>query len=112
MRTSLLCIALFSVAACLARADDAETLFQKAKQELQPGHNGSQKAIPLLSQANALWEKQSSQSSDYAESLDLLALLLRSQALKNAPVAARRLCGSERMEFRGFTSHQASSGNS
>jgi TonB family protein len=40
--------------------------------------------IPLLRQANAIWEASSSDVPQYAESLDLLAILLRREAHKDA----------------------------
>jgi hypothetical protein len=73
-------VALMTFLACVAFAHSSNPrdLLYQAKQELAaPGQPKIQKIISRLQQANDLWAKASSDDPAYAESLDLLALLLR-----------------------------------
>jgi hypothetical protein len=61
-------------------AQDPANLLQQARALFASGHGRvSDKIIPLLRKANASWEQSSSKDPQYAESLDLLALLLRNK---------------------------------
>jgi hypothetical protein len=69
---------MFFVFVTLAHSSNPRDLLYQAKQELAaPGQPKIQKIISQLQQANDLWAKSSNQDPAYAESLDLLVLLLR-----------------------------------
>jgi TonB family protein len=83
----------------LAQGQDPADLLQQARALLASGHGRvANKVIPLLLKANASWEQSSSQDPRYAESLDLLAIMLRSNErnldawrLEAAPLVAHAL---------------------
>jgi TonB family protein len=69
---------MFAVFVALGHSSDPRELLYKVKEELAaPGEPKIQKMISQLQQANDLWTKSSSEDPVYAESLDLLVLLLR-----------------------------------
>jgi TonB family protein len=69
---------LLFVFVAFAHTSNPRDLLYQAKEELAaPGQPKIQKIISQLQQANDLWAKQSSEDPGYAESLDLLVLLLR-----------------------------------
>ena len=69
---STLCLA---TSLLLAENGDPAALLQQAKRHINTRSPGN--TIALLAKANAIWEQRGSSAPDYAESLDLEALLLR-----------------------------------
>jgi TonB family protein len=80
-----------------AATDPAAVLLQLAKALLEPGPKSQDiipfQVIPLLRQANAIWGQSFSSDPQYAESLELLALLLRSTGKKDWEEEATPLVG-------------------
>jgi TonB family protein len=74
-------LTMFAAFIALGHSSDPKDLLYKAKSELAATRQLQvDKVIHLLERANDFWAKQSSEDPAYAESLDLLVLLLRHKA--------------------------------
>ncbi len=77
------------LAATLVFAADPSKLLRKAKEAMGASPPQIDRAMPLLIEANQKWEAESSQSDEYAESLDLLAILLATNVRRGAVPAEK-----------------------